>query len=869
MRPALARAARLFGFIALLLLAGPASAQRQWLDDGVTPTRYVIAIAPNAEAGTFTGTVRIEARTGREMPALTLNALDMTISRARIDGRAAAAAFDESAQTVTLAPARALRPGRHVIEITYAGRIYDEAYGLFRVSYEDERGPQRMLATQFEPADARRIAPMWDQPNRRAVFVLSVDAPAGQQAVSNMPLATTERLRGGATRFTFEPTPPMPSYLLFTAVGDIERIHMDVDGVDVGVITRRGQAERGRAALNFAAESLRWYTDYFGIRYPLPKLDMIAVPGAGGFGAMENWGAILYFDQYLLLDADRSSEADRQNVFGIVAHEIAHQWFGNLVTMAWWDDLWLNEGFASWMASKAAEALHPDWAPWRAEAVDGRATALALDARAGTHAVVQTVNTIDEANLAFDTITYNKGQAVIRMLEAYVGEDAFRDGVRAYLNERLYGNAATEDLWRAVQAASGQPVLDVARNFTSQVGYPIITAQARCANDGGALAIDMTQSRFAMDEASRTGERWTIPIVARRVGGEPARVLSPAAPSFSMSLPGACGPYVVNAGQSGFFRVLYDRANLSALAANMRALSADDQLGLLLDYWAFGRSGHAPLTDYLDLVATLPADADSYVAMDTTGSMRALVALARGRPSEAAVTAYARRTLAPFLARVGWAPRAGEPANETLLRSALITALGEMGDPAVIAEARRRVDAAPSDPGALPGAIRGAALTVVAMNADEPRYARLRAEAEAARDFVEQRRLYNILAQARDPRLARHTLDLTLGEAVPRQIRTQVIQNVAATHPRLAWDFLVAHRAAIENLLDPLQRLEYAPEIASVSAEPAMAAELEAYARDFPAGARPTVAAAIAQINARADMINRRLPAAEAWIARR
>src|SRR5690606_3984336 len=220
-------------------------------------------------------------------------------------------------------------------------------------------------------------------------------------------------------------------------------------------------------------------------------------------------------DQYLLVD-ENSSEAERQNVFGIVAHEIAHQWFGNLVTMTWWDDLWLNEGFASWMAAKATEAVHPDWNPWLAQLAEGTATAMALDARAGTHPVVQTVNTLDEANLAFDTITYEKGLSVIRMLEAYVGEDDFRSGVRAYLNSRLYGNARTEDLWTSIQAASVQPILEVARSFAGQLGFPVLSVSGadgrRSAND---TQLTITQRRFATDAVSRTGERWTIPAVVQ------------------------------------------------------------------------------------------------------------------------------------------------------------------------------------------------------------------------------------------------------------------------------------------------------------------------------------------------------------------
>jgi aminopeptidase N len=688
------------------------------------------------------------------------------------------------------------------------------------------------------------------------VFSLTVTVPSDQMVVGNMPIESAAPVAGSLTRTRFADTPSMPSYLLFLAVGDFERVTRNVDGVELGVVVRRGQTHRTAEALEAGEQSLRYFAEYFGERYPLPKLDMIGVPGAGGFGAMENWGAILYFDQYLLVD-ETSSEGERQNVFGIVAHEIAHQWFGNLVTMAWWDDLWLNEGFASWMAAKATERWHPDWRPWLAQLSDGTATAMALDARAGTHPVVQTVNTIDEANLAFDSITYEKGLAVIRMIEAYVGEDAFRQGVRDYIASHRYGNARTEELWSAIQAASGQPVLEIARSFTGQPGFPVLTATQSGAD------VNLTQRRFAMDDVSRTGERWSIPLVAGRTDGTPVHLVMAPNGEQALSLTGR-GAYLVNAGQSGFFRVHYDEANLRALSASFGQLQAEDQLGLLLDYWAFARSGDASFTDYLRLMEAIPADADPIIVNDTIGSVLAFTTYAKGRPSEASVHAYGRAILRPYFDRVGWTPREGELSNQLSMRASLIAALGALGDEQVIAEARRRVRA-----GELPASIRRATLAVYAYNATASDFEALLSQARAASDFVDERRMWLLASSVADPALARRMLDLSLGEDVPRQIRTQVIATVAGEHPRLAWDFVRAHRAQIEGLLDPLQRLEFPAGIASANYEAAVADELEAYAADFPDGARPTIEGAKAQIRLRAQTINERFPAVERWIAER
>jgi aminopeptidase N len=850
---------------AALIWAPSAFAERQWIEGGPTPTRYELNIDPDIANATFRGEAQIEIQADQRTPSVTLNALDLTIDSATIDGVAASVALDEDAQTLTLTPRRALTPAAHTIRISYRGKIYDDAYGVFRVTYENAEGrEQTMLNTMAEPGDARRFAPMWDQPNRRAVFALTVTAPQGQSAYSNMPAAETTQLADGRTRVRFQDTPSMASYLLFFAIGDLERIHMDVDGIDVGIVARRGLAEQGRYALEATRDVLRYYTDYFGIRYPLPKLDFIATPGAGSFGAMEHWGAILAFDQYVLLN-ENSSENDRREVFDTVAHEVAHQWFGNLVTMNWWDDLWLNEGFAQWMSAKATDHFHADWQPWLGQRADGTATAMLIDARAGTHAVVQEINTLQEANLAFDDITYNKGLAVIRMIESYVGPYDFRDGVRAYMDAHLYGNTQSNDLWTAVQAASGEPVLDIAHSFTNQVGYPVLQPSlSACTRNYSHDLLRFTQRRFALDAASRTSELWTIPVVVRGLDDdEPSRHVLPAAAQSEINLP-ACETYLVNAGQTGFFRVLYEDGDFEALAQRFAHLAAADQLGLLLDYKAFARSGDASFARYLDLTAAIPVDADPILVSDTVASLSSLVDYARGRPNEARVRAYVRERLDPFFNRVGWRARDNEPGNDALLRATLITTLGGLGDEAVVNEARRRIRA--NNAAQLSPSIREAVMSVYGANATPAEYEDLLARAAATNDFIEQRRWWLALAGAHNEALAQRTLDLVLTERIPRQIRFQVLSAVAAEHPRLAWNFLVAHRAEIEAMMDVFLRGTVPAEIASASNDPAMLPEVDAYAATAGEGARENFEAAKAAIQLRIDT-SARMGEVEEWIA--
>lgn len=415
---------------------------------GVTPTHYDVALEVDPNAPTFRGSTRIDVVIAASTGQITLNAKGLKISRAVVAGQESApakVALDPSAETATLTFDRSLAPGPSTLTLGYEGKVSTSSAGLFATAYETPHAQGNMLTTQFEPADARAVFPGWDEPAIKATFDLSATILTELSAVSNMPVKATEPAGQGIKRVVFATTPKMSTYLLFLGVGDFEAISTDVEGVRVSIIAKRGDAEKGRFALEAAAKLLHYYNDYFGIPFPLPKLDFIAVPGSGGFSAMENWGAILHFEPALLLDPTAASEADRQRVFVTEAHEMAHQWFGDLVTMRWWDDLWLNEGFASWMERKATDAFHPDWGVWL-QARAGRERAMRSDALATSHPIVQPIGTPAEADLAFDEITYQQGQAVVQMLEAFLGPDAFREGIRQYMHTHAYGNAVTADL---------------------------------------------------------------------------------------------------------------------------------------------------------------------------------------------------------------------------------------------------------------------------------------------------------------------------------------------------------------------------------------------------------------------------------------
>ncbi|WP_293679510.1 M1 family metallopeptidase, partial [uncultured Phenylobacterium sp.] len=682
------------------------------LPKDVRPDRYDIHIAPDAASLSFTGRETIELTVLKATDRIVLNAADLVIRKASLDGVAASPriVLDESQQTAAFVFAAPLAPGKYRLALEYTGQIYQQASGLFALDYEDKGGKKRALFTQFENSDARRFAPMWDEPGVKAVFALTVEAPAGQMVVSNMPATKTERL-GAVERIHFADSPKMSSYLLFLGLGDFERVHRQVGKTDVGVIVRKGDAAKGQFALDAAAELLGYFNDYFGAPYPLPKLDLVAGPGNSQFfGAMENWGAIFYFDYILLVDPKLSTEKDRQDVYIAVAHEVAHQWFGNLVTMDWWDQLWLNEGFASWMENKATDHFHPEWNVWLLTQ-SGQQAAMRLDSRAGAHPVITHIPDVFAAANAFDGITYQKGQAVIRMFETYVGESAFRAGVRSYIRKHAYGNAVSDDLWREIDAASPDRKLsDIAHDFTLQAGVPLLRAEAA---PGG---IVLTQERFAADASQRAPRTWRTPITVKGLDGKSwDGVVSAAAPQ---TVPLAA-PVVVNAGQASYLRTAYSPELWAMLAPRFARLSPADQLGLLYDSRALGESGVVPMSDFLALAANTPADADPVVLATLSDQLAAIDTLYRGRPNQATFRAFARGRLGPIAERLGWNPKPDESDNAAITRRSVLATLGQLGDAAVVAEARRRFDRWLVEPDSLSAASRRTVLAIVAANADE------------------------------------------------------------------------------------------------------------------------------------------------------
>jgi aminopeptidase N len=836
------------------------------------PLHYDILVRPDAAKLTFSGSVTIDLEVKARTRTLVLNAADIGFDRVSLAGRAESPqiALNAAQQTAAFTFATPLEPGVYALHIDYRGKIYQQASGLFALDYEaaskdGKTVKRRALFTQFEPTDARRFAPSFDEPADKATFTLSAIVPADQMALSNTPIASRTPLGGGLERVTFGQTPKMSSYLLFFGLGDFERIHRLVDGVDVGVVVKRGDTAEAEYALDAAAHILPYYNSYFGTKYPLPKLDLIGGPGSSQFfGAMENWGAIFYFEQDLLIDPRIATESDRQNVYIVVAHEMAHQWFGDLVTMAWWNDLWLNEGFASWMENKVTDHFHPEWRVWLQQ-LQSKHGAMQIDAKAGTHPIIQPIDDILQAQSAFDDITYSKGASVIRMLEAYTGEDAWRDGVRRYIAAHAYGNAVTDDLWREIDAVSPRKITDIAHDFTLQAGVPMIEVrQGGCAGDRASGRLLLDQTRFGLDAADKAPRDWSVPVVTEGSVESAATLVVRGASEEPVTT--NC-PSTVNSGQTGYFRTLYQPNAFGGVSAHYATLDPDDQLGILNDTSSEAFAGYAPMADFLDIATRLPTDANPVVEEALVGQLRGLDRLYDGLPGQTRFRAFAIAKLQPILARVGWEAKPGEAPNTELLRSSVLATLGWLGDPSVIADAKARFQALVGGAKLQPTE-REAVLRIVAVNADPAIWDQLHTLAGNAKTDLEKREYYELLGAARNEALARRALALALSAEPAPTTAPGIISSVSRLHPALALQFVDTNWAQVSPLLDSAARGEYAPRLVSGSADPALIGALARFGdAHLTASAKGDFAKADAAITYNAEIRTKRLPEVDRWLA--
>lgn len=849
-----------------LTVSAPALAAGQ-LPRTVVPVLYDITVRPNPTAMTFSGAETVTVDVREPTRELVLNAADLDVTSATFDGRPARFRLDPQAQTLTVTLPQEARPGQHSVSFQWTGKIGQSAAGLFAIDYPGQDGaPKRMLATQFEAPDARRFAPMWDEPSFKAKFRLASTAPAGQTAYSNMPAFSVTPQADGSRLYRFGESPVMSSYLLFLGMGDVERKTAKAEGVEIGVITRRGVVEQGDYALGAAQRLLAWYNDYFGQPYPLPKMDMIAGPGSSQFfGAMENWGAIFYFEPTLLFDATRTAESARQNVHRVVAHEVAHQWFGNLVTMAWWDDLWLNEGFASWIEGKATGVLNPTWKTRASLVAFQREDAMQLDATAATHPIIRRIETVDQISEAFDSITYLKGQAIIGMLESTAGERGFRDGVRRYMARYKYGNTVTDQLWSEISAASGRDITKIAHDFTLQGGVPLVTMTgARCSR--GSTTVTMSQGRFGLDQPSKAAQTWNVPLAVSVVGGGAADAVVSGAAAKPTTIKG-CGAVVLNQGKGSYTRVMYDDAGHAALVKAYPRLALEDRVGTMGDDFALAAGGYQDLSRYFAVQDRVGLGSDPLEWSVVASKLSTLTGLYDGTPLEQPLRARTNALLSPVLARIGFEARAGESPLASNLRESLVGRLGANGDPAVAARARAYVAQLRTNPTAIPPAIRQPILSTYAANATQAEWDQLLALAQAERSPVAKNRFVQLLGFARDEAVAKRSLELLKTDTFTAPQKASLLRSIASQHPDMTFDWAVANRTLVDGFIEQSSRAGYIVGLGGGSNDPAMPAKITAYAEKDPA-ARSAATRTVALIGVRKAVADRLRAATERWVGR-
>jgi aminopeptidase N len=773
----------------------------------VLPSRVQVTLDVDPASDAFSGEVRIQLRALQAVPAIVLHARFLQadaaqLVRAGVRPRALRVQPDDATQTWRLQPVdgRPIAAGRWTLHIRYRGRVEATGEGLYRADYRVDGVPARMLGTQLEAVHARRLLPVFDEPVFRSVFELTVRAPRGLQVLSNMPLAKSWP-DGAAMRHRFAATPPMASYLLAVTVGRFDVLAGEVDGIPLRILTAPGKREQARYAMEVTRQVLPFYAHYFARPYALPKLDQVAVPGTRE-GAMEDWGLISYVEDALLFDPASSDEDTRRGVFIVAAHEIAHQWFGNLVSAASWSEIWLNEAFATWMADKAAARFHPEWqtALRQRGPVD---RAMARDATAATRAIRSGPVSEESVFEVFYGVTYAKGGAVLSMLEQWVGEAVFQRGMAAYMRERAFKPATAGDLWAHLGRAAGLPELAAAAaSWTDQPGLPLLTVAQRC--EAGRTMVTLRQGRFSSQADPLSGGPWHIPL--RLARGNEAQTLLMTAPEHTVTMPGCdAAPVLADAGGRGYYRVAYEPSVRARLVDGFGALAPADRVALVSDSYALADAGRGAMADHLALLRAVPRVTDSsrsVLLAQALSHWRALDLALDGTPAQAALRQAGQALFGPELQRLGWQVGPGDDSELQTLRSDLVQHLARLGHAPTLARAHALFAAALADDAAVPASMRGAILYAVGRDAGDAEFDALLAALRVTDSQEKRWTLLKALTAGTDPARAQRLLDESLTGRLPVDISSQ-LPGAVGREPSLsplAYAFVVAHWGALSRL---------------------------------------------------------------------
>jgi aminopeptidase N len=794
----------LFSFRARLLLStflflsiSTVSLQAQRLPATIIPSHYKLLLDPDIGQQKFTGEETITVQVQQATSEIVLNSLGLDISLAEATAAdktvPARVTYDEPKETARLSLAQPLPAGAASLHLKFSGKLTAGLRGL----YLSKSRRRQYAVTQFEGTYARMMFPGFDEPAFKATFDLSVIADKGDTAISNGRIVKDEPLPGSTRhKITFSTSPRMSTYLVALAIGDWQCLERTVDGTPIRVCAEPDKKQYGQFALEAAAQSVHFYNQWYGIKYPFEKLDMLAIPDYE-WGGMENTASIFYRDTALLMDEKTASVFAKRSHATVVAHEIAHQWFGDLVTAAWWDDIWLNEGFATWMERKPIRAWHPEWHLEDDEAATAQRI-IGLDSLSAARAIHGDPRTSAEIKEMFDGITYQKGGAVLGMLESYVGPEVFRNGVNAYLKAHANGNATSADFWQAMAKVSGKPVDKIMPTFVMQPGVPLMTVSGSCSS--GKRTLELSQQRFLLSSfgtGEKQGQIWSIPVCtkAAKNDGSACYLVDKKTDVVHAN---ACPDWVMaNRDAKGYYRVFYDDPKnlMSVAAAAEKDLTVPERIAFVEDLWAMVRAGKEPVGIFLNVARDLRPERNRLVVEIVAEHMNTIGRSLVPEQNQKEYRQLVRQQFAPLAKEVGWDAGANDNDEQKALRASLLEILGSAGDPDAVAAAQKITQAYIKDPSAVEGTIIGPALAVAAQNGDAALYGQFTQAMGGARSTEDYYHFLFALTSFRQPELAQRTLGLIDQGKIRQQDYVRLFPALLAESPgrEIAWDYLKAH----------------------------------------------------------------------------